>query len=467
MAICRLGKKITFLFIFSVILVACGGTQSTPTVSSEIVEIPTHTPQPAATAKMATAVPTQTATSSPTPSPTATSSPTTTPDPTCPEPGSAAPFTYPADTTELQASILAYINAGGQWEDLMALLDELEIEHDWIQADMNGDEVMETAVFADITIDEYTNIQVWLLLQCQSREFTIPKYSESNYGFHDYFETDDLDQDGNLEIIDVGGHAGSACSSSVSILSWKNREFINYSPDYSVGCSNEEDRILFQDINNDGKKELILSSWTIVHADHAPPRDLKYIFELVDDQYTLLETQYALAEYRFQLLDDAQRALDAGDLSKAITFYNQAAHEDMATLKSYFFPSPEIAKERGEEPDYPDAYQKSFALFRQAVIQLALENNDDANNTLTELIATYPEDQPGHEFVPLTQIFFDTFTDEKDLAKACAKVTEFVSENYTDRPKLTSHFYWGSNVAFYHTPDSLCPSFTLPTENDP
>ncbi|NHZ71801.1 MAG: hypothetical protein GWP17_01795, partial [Aquificales bacterium] len=139
-----------FFVLVALIFTACSGVQPTPTASSEIVALPTNTPKPAPT-ETATAVPAQTATSSPTPIPTATPtntpSPTPTPDPTCPEPGTAAPFAYPADTTELQASILAYLNAGGQWEDLLALLDELEIEHDWIQADMNGDGVMETAVY--------------------------------------------------------------------------------------------------------------------------------------------------------------------------------------------------------------------------------------------------------------------------------------------------------------------------------
>lgn len=464
-------KFVLFSVLIALVFTACSAVQPTPTIPSEvvIVALPTQTPEPTLTVTPTattepTAVPTQTATSSPTPTP----SPTATPDPSCPEPGSAAAFAYPADTTELQTSILAYLNAGGQWEDLFALFDELGIEYDWVQADMNGDGVEETAVYAKMQPAEYEYEKGWWIFHCKSDNYqAVYSTVGSIYGFHDYFEVDDVNNDGQFEIIKIGGYATSACHWIPVIWSWQSGEIVDLFTDRIYpGCS-IHDRMILQDLDDDNLKEIIVVGTTVVHLDNAPPRIITQTFSFEETGYTLTNKIFAPAEYRFQLLDDAQRALDESNLPLAISYYSQAAHYDISTLNSKYFSSPEIAKEHGEEPDYPDAYQKAFALFRLATIQLVLEDNDTANNALTELITAYSEDQQGFEFVQLTQIFFDTFNQEKNQVDACNQVTDFVSEHYTDWPQLTSHFYWGANITAYHTPESFCPVFPTPTENEP
>ncbi len=210
---------------------------------------------------------------------------------------------------------------------------------------------------------------------------------------------------------------------------------------------------------------MILIGETIGHIDHAPPRGITQTFKLENTGYTLLSTVYAPTNLRVHVLDDAQRAFDEGDFNLALAYYARAANDDLSTVYSYNF-QPDIASEY----DFPDDYQRSFALFRLAIIQLVLGNRNDAELTLAELMARYPENNKGHEFVVLTEIFFDAFNDGKNIEESCNNVTKFIAENYVpkdnslENPNLTSHFYWGSNIAAYYKPESFCPIFTTSIE---
>ena len=443
-----------FFVLIVLIFTACSGVQPTPTASSEIVELPTNTPKPAPT-ETATAVPTQTATSSPTPIPTATPtntpSPTSTPDPTCPEPGTATPFAYPADTTALQASILAYLNAGGQWEDLLALLDELEIEHDWIQADMNGDGVMETIINMMIENEMDRNFIV-SIYHCQASQYShLFTLDFGPYHFHRNTIVDDVNNDRNQDIILVDGFFGSACDLEPVVLSWQTDGIVEYSPPYNqliLGCSGK-DQVILQDTDGDGLKEMILIGSTVYHPDYAPPREITQTFKLLDDRYEAIKIEYAPANLRVHLLTDAQNALDAGELIQAAEYYEQAAHDNsLGNVESYTFQT--VLDEN--EKDFPMEYQQSFALFRLAIIQFVLRDESASIETLDELKNNYQEGQPGHEFVIITETLLNLLAADQDINLACQEITNLIQNDY---PKLGAHFYWGG-AAFYHT-QTFCP----------
>jgi hypothetical protein len=429
----------------------------TPTIVASLVSTrsPTITPLPSSTSTLI---------------PTKTPSPTPIPSPSCPKPGKAAPFDLPSTTTELQASILAFVNEGGQWDDLWALLDEMGIEHDAIQANMTGDGIMETAVYALMYEEDYTPDHAWWIFKCTTNQYELVHDRRGTWAFHSHFIADDLNNDNRSEIIKVGGFAGSACALEPKVWSWQVDKIVDLSPNHlelELGCAIDQ-RVILQDINGDGVKEMILTGETVGHLDYAPIRGITQTFTLQDAGYKLENTVFAPADLRIYVLDDAQRALDAGDLPLAVLHYTQAAYDEMMTAESYSLSYPYLS---GYLPD-ANVYQKALAFFRLFVIQLATGNEEDANSTLAELNTLYLENMPGHEFVILAQIFFDAFRENINLRESCERVTEYVSEHYndyiqTEPPRLTSHFYWGANIASYTTPDSFCPVFTLPTNVTP
>lgn len=424
------------------------------------IETPTTLPSPVSTISQTITV---LSSSTPMSISTKTLSPTVTPLPSCPKANKVEYFNLPSTIAELQASILTFINEGGQWNDLWALLDEMEIKYDAVQADMTGDGIMETAVYALLYDENHTPNHVWWIFQCTTNQYSLVYDIRGTWAFHSYFITDDLDNDDRLEIIEVGGFAGSACDLEPKVWSWQNDRIIDLSPDYlelELGCATNQ-QIILQDINDNGTKEMILTGETVAHIDYAPIRTITQTFALQGSGYELQSTVYAPADLRIHVLDDAQRALDGGDLPLAIQHYTQAAYEEMMTTESYQLAYPYMS---GYLPD-ADTYQKGFALFRLFVIKLATGDEEGANSILRELNILYPENMLGHEFVILSQTFFDAFRENRSLEESCKRTTEYVSKHYedqtqTDSPTLTSHFYWGLNIASYMTPDSFCPVFT-------
>lgn len=462
--------RLTFFVFLMGVMSACGpAAVATPvsTPTAKIVVIPTQvqTVTPVSTAlPTATMFPTDTLTPLPTftATPTATLLPTATPPPSCPEPNTVAPFALPANVLELKWAMLAFVNGGGQWDALLALLEELDIDHDAIHADMNGDGLMETAVYAQLADEDGSPRHVWLVLSCTSfKEYQVIYYGEGTWSFHRYFIADDLNNDGRSEIIQVGGFAGSACELWPTAWLWQAGGIVDTSSgdrvEPQLGCT-ANDRVILQDTNGDGIKEMIVVGQTVSHPMYGPTRGITQTFTLQDDEYKLESTLFAPADLRIHVLDDAQRALDAGDLPLAIVYYTQAAYQDMMRGESYALSDTDASGYRTEA----DSYQKGFALFRLFVIKLATGNEEEAGYILTDLDTQYLENTPGHEFAILGHVFKAAFAEEGHREKACLQVATYIADHYENQdPPLTSHFDWGINIAAYFTPDSFCPVFNV------
>ena len=137
-----------------------------------------------------------------------------------------------------------------------------------------------------------------MVFYCQSENYKPGYLAQSYYGFHDYFQTEDIDNDGNLEIASVGGSARSTCTSGVFILGMQDDEIIEYYPGYSVNCSYDETRVVIDDIDGDGRKEIKLSGWTVSHLDYAPSRLVTYTFSLENFERGSLRFQDSISEFR-------------------------------------------------------------------------------------------------------------------------------------------------------------------------
>lgn len=377
--------------------------------------------------------------------------------------GNVTSFVYPQNTMLLETYVLTFLNAGGQWDELSSLLRELEINYDMIRVDMNGDGEMETAVYAKIIDNHSMSDHAWWVFQRNTAsQYKIIYQTRGDWGFHDQFITDDVNGDHLTDIVIVGGFAGSACSLEPTILVWRTNRIINISPSYQeleLGCSAQQ-RVLFQDVDDDGIQELVVIGETVGHMESAPPRGITQTFTLEDSGYKLVETTFAPADLLIHVIDDAQRALNRGDISSAIIYYEQAVYEDFNTVESYLF-----SQNLQITNHHPHAYQKAFALFRLFVIQSAIGNETEAEFNFMKLKEHYSKSQPGYEFTILSQVFFDAYKENKNLVEACQQVTIYTAEQLdgdgNEKPSLTHHFYWGGNIASYTSPDSFCPIFSV------
>jgi hypothetical protein len=465
------GHRLFYCTCLVCLLVACTVVEPvplTPTVTevSAVADATRSlTPSPvASTTPFRTFTPTATQTTTHTPRPTTTRRPTLTPPPTsnfnCPELGAAIPLDQPENTAELREAIVGYLNSGGQWDSLADLFESWNFGHEITHINMNGDDVLETVVHINVVNNHENDIATWVF-HCQSNQYQIIfQIRWGMFRFHRYSIVDDLNSDGNFEIVMVGGFAGSACDLEPTVLGWEGNGVVDYSPDYlelELGCS-PEDRVNLEDIDGDGVKELIVSGETVGHLDYAPPRGITQTFAVENQAFRLISTTYSATNVRIHVLDDAQRAFDERDFALAIELYDRAAHDDSLTnVSSYYYPD-RFTSDPNFPEDNPNEYQRAFALFRLAAIYRTLLDAQGVTSTLAELAAAYPEGSPGSEFAVLAHLFIDLLDSDELPAQACQAVTEFIEANY---PDLSSHFYWGANIAFYHD-DDFCPFWRSP-----
>lgn len=347
--------------------------------------------------------------------------------------------------------------------DLANLVASLEINGDILTVDLNGDGILEIVLNLAVAanMNEPRDHATWVL-QCRVGQYhVIHAIHWGWWHFYDYTFFDDINGDGNSEVLIIGGFAGSACGLEPTVLGWENGKIVDYSPDYmelELGCS-PEDHVKLEDLDNDGFKELIVSGYTMGHNDMAPERGITQTFALQDSSYKLQTTDFAPAEFRIHVLDDAQRAFDEGNLILAAQLYEQAASDDtLGNVYSKNYAPLQMAEEMGwTERDYPGEYQRAFAFFRLAALQALSGDEVGVSSTLTQLQQTFPEGTPGREFVVLTPILATSLLQGTAPELACAQVFAYIEANF---PDLESHYYWGGNIAWYQN-ETICP-FTAP-----
>lgn len=463
--------KKAFLILVILIFVGCSTIQEGTGSQSGIVQV---TPIPSGTAKPTEITPTvvpQTPTvidtSTPTPKPTNTKMPTATPTLTpspaatlaavCPSAGSPEEFADFQSSAELQESILTYLNQGGQFAELRNILGSLivpeydiEILQDMVEADLNGDGVMEML----ITVDTFQDVEDhgrFLVLQCLGGEYH-PVYVNTTglFSFMPHpIAIVDLDGDLSNEIVIEYEIRRSAWGWAVSVYDWQANEIVDILTDPNQAILGEGDWEL-NDEDEDGVHEFVITGYTIFHPDSGFSREIVETFGLQDGQtYTLLSTEYLPPEYRHHALEDAQKAFDEGDLPLAASFYDLAAHDDnLINIGSYHLGY------LNNNSDSPDQYQRAFALFRMLVVQILLEDEEGVLTTIEELDTKYPENSVGGEFTVLADTFQNDIEQGKSVGEACQAVTIAIRKMF---PELELHIgYWGYRNISYEN-ETICP----------
>ena len=455
-------KNIFLLFVFTLTFVACTTNSDSQDSDQQIAQVsPTSTITLAPT-NTATPLPSPTSTPEPTHTPTLTPIPTFTPSPTpsatpeaiCPDAGLPTSLDNFQNSGDLQASILTFLNQGGQ---LTELLDELgkfaesEVFYSGVDADLNGDNVAEIIMTIDTldgTVEDHSRILVFQCLDGEYQPVFVDTGSLFRYLPHPVTVVD-INGDLRFEFIIEAEVSTSAWGWGLAVFSWQDHEFVDLlttTEGVRLGTgANWEIR----DINEDGIQELILTGSTIFHPDGGLPREVSQTFELANNEvYQLVSIEYLPSEYRHHVLEDGQRAFDSGDLELAASFYEQAAHDDNLTnIGSYHLGY------LNDNTDSPNEYQRAFALFRLFTIYFPLADEEGRENTFNELKITYPEEEVGGEFTSLAIAFQSELDSGKTYTEACQEVTHVIRTRF---PELRLHIgYWGYLNTSYDS-DTIC-----------
>ena len=367
-----------------------------------------------------------------------------TPASICPAINSEVKLVSPQRNDVIDENILLYLNAGGDPNQINSFFAQFGSKTLAVTiADLDGDSLNETIVAGTLPLEfTSTNEGAIHIFKCKHKSYELIKQF-------------DLDRISRSDII----------RTEKLLVDYPQQVIIHYWPFtgwashiLTIGFMNDEWQILFQDSgffpelvifdqDNDGNKEISIHSVTT--ATQGPHRTLISTFKWSGKEYSLVSSQLMPGTTRVEYLDDAQRALDTGDTSMAIAYYDRAAHD--SSLDN-FASRDEIER---NQTDLADDYQISFALLRLATVWFSAGDVDKGISVIQELEEAFPTKSPGNEFTQAANLFRDGIEEGKIPGEACIAVTSFLTQNY---PDLNTHIgNWGVSVVGYTQLIELCP----------
>jgi hypothetical protein len=394
------------------------------------------------------------ATSTPQPSPTKTV-------PLCPPPQeSKVIFSQPTDLDELRQVVIHYLNSGGSYLTLPEQLEAAFARHAYVaEADLNGNGLPELAITIDFFLRDASgeiidHESVAWVFQCTNSYYDII-YEEPGGMLGlllNPIQIISLRDDNTEQIIFEWQSGGSATSWQPEMIAWNNGIVVyNFertpSIDDPLCCVSEW---YFQDLDGDGTKEIVVVGDRSFHPEFGLPRQITRTFKLQNERaFEIIASEYAPSEYRHQVISDAQSAFEAGDFDLATQLFAQAAYDN--NLGSVI---PRNLQFQDEIEPFPKEYQSAFALFRLIAIQLILEENQDAHETLENIQRIFPEGQPAGEFSVLADLLYRAIVDGSTPVEACEQITEVITTTF---PNLRYHIgFWGYLDAVFDN-ETICP----------
>ena len=255
----------------------------------------------------------------------------------------------------------------------------------------------------------------------------------------------DMNHDGINEIMALNGDDRGR---DVYVFSWDGSGFqsllnLNYG---SGSCSHllgPDSWAYAQDINGDGTLELVLKQGIPIWDEYVsglPWR--KEIRTCTWDGSTFVLTHTEITDppqYRFQAVQDGDRASLAGDDAKALDLYQQAIFSDtlqawsqdryfheldlyQQTLDPQVTPRPLPAPGLAEYPGLA-----AYARYRIMLLYMVRGDLADAKTVYDTLETKFPAGQIGHPDAEMATAFWSEYQTSQSVAQACGQAIDYAT----------------------------------------
>lgn len=437
------------------------------------------------------------------PSPTAPPPPTATPawqtnlyprkgPPTCPTTDPSLPpqlSGFPLSDSYLDCfypgpSILDLLNRGASIRTLISALQaavpSFSLEHNILVQDLTADGVPEIAI----------SLSDFLVFGCDTGQYSILVYvpvpDAANSCAAPILEsTQDLNANG---LPDLLVYTRFSPWDQWQIFEWNGSTFqsliqANGPGGYQPGAAFEDTaQAQLADTDGNGTLELVIKGGIPAHggnyASGYPWRETTQVYGWDGSRYTLRSFKYAPAQYRFQEVQDADRAALAGEVELARALYEDAISSD--SLASW---SPELRVAYDNElyrwpptatlPPADTTERLSlaaYATYRIMLLDVLQGSTDDAARTHQALKARYATGT-AKPYVDLASEFWREYSATTDITLACSSAVEFAKANEhailtylgSDYHGWQSHAYEPSDICPFTNEDSLQPSSAVGT----
>jgi hypothetical protein len=284
----------------------------------------------------------------------------------------------------------------------------------------------------------------------------------------------DLNLDGIPEVILRTTTCNSPCL-EVRVYEWDGNQFkslirIKDFEDAGVDYAHiESGSISLHDLDGNGLIEIVLDggipSQMAAFLNGFPFRNETQVISWNGMFFVQSSKKYSPSQYRFQAVQDGDRASLSGDYDKAVDYYQQAIFNDKLDWWSeerykYILETTYSSEEKAnltQPPPDPNEYHNLAAYSRYRIMLLHFMRGwlPEAQIVYNTLQAKFPDGQVGHFFAEMATAFWDEYQKSQNIGEACGKAIEYASTN-SDMLAYLGGYYHGRQ-SLYYQPEDICP----------
>lgn len=364
--------------------------------------------------------------------------------------------------------VLEFLNSGGTLNSI-----SLAFENQYFKVqDVTGDNIPELVFPYGIWLDVFGckdgKYELWLT-----------DIYESGNGGVDIIEVSDINLDGLAEVIVYfSGCLGSRCP-TIRVYEWNGKNFQNLiaNPNnIADGCSSltvAPYDVEVRDIDANGTKEIIMSNSRLTQPDNDfPYRKETRICMWNGQNIVVYKNEFDAPYYRFQAVQDGDRATLSGDYDEAVDFYQRTINDrdlqwfteerkwhDFWVYHSEYFPSakeptPTASPSLVQDPnEYP--ILAAYAYYRIMLVHILQNDTEKAETTLSTFKSEFPVGSPGSYFMQAASIFWQEYQLSRNVQNSCKKIIEYVQEHPLPTEYLGDWNHGAHSILY--GPESVCP----------
>jgi hypothetical protein len=230
----------------------------------------------------------------------------------------------------------------------------------------------------------------------------------------------------------------------------------------------------FIDVDKNGTLEIIfywdVPLWTN-YLNGFPLRAETHTYIWNGQKYFLYKVELAAPEYRFQAVQDGDRASLRGEYHTALDFYQQAIFRDdlewwtlarkeylqESHIASILLPTPVGLAPDPNEDDNLEAY----ARYRIMLLYVIQNQMVEANIFYTTLQEKFLAGQPGYLYAEMASAFWSEYQSSSNIERACLETIQYaethMQEIFTYLGNSDLEWYLFGGQSLYYEPPDVCP----------
>jgi hypothetical protein len=361
---------------------------------------------------------------------------------------------------------LVFLNEGGNPEILLKAIKDADWLNHWKNntqiKDITGDGILEIIVSPSETY----------VFGCKSGKYEI-LLKVDNEGIaingeqNQIIAIEDMNLDAVPELV-VASYGGNFVRGLDGwIYEWDGKQFITKLEMTMDGRQTSGDipTLEVKNSNDDSLLELVAAGGILGGFDYYyyfPWRQETNVYMWNGNEFVYASTSFSNPQFRYQVVQDGDRATLNGDYDKAIKIYENAIYGNYdwfsQARKQYFIdnasgivPLTEPEPDPNEQPNLA-----GYSFFRIILTYVLHEEMDEAQTAYERIHKNLAKGSTGYDHLLIADAFWNEYQSTQDVAKACKKAIEYASE-HPDILKYLDSDYHNTFQDIMYEPEDICP----------